>query len=130
MKSIFVVILGGSVATSAFAATWVPVGQTVLRKYYIDSGSLAAGADPARAWVKIDLRRDSTAKVDHALGLWEFRCAIHAVRIASRTNYARDGALVDTEQFTDAPFVDVIPGSIEQAIEAVVCAHGAPRDRR
>ncbi len=48
------------------------------------------------------------------------------MRIASRTNYARNDALLDTEQFTDAQFVGIVPGSIEQAIETMLCARTKP----
>ena len=131
MKRLALALSIGSISTSALAASWMPVGNAVLRKYFVDAKSISGGGiDPVRTWVKIDFRRDPTVKIDHALGVWEFRCQSHEVRITSRTNYARNGALMDTEEFRDAQFSGIVPGSIEQAIEAAVCARPKPAARR
>jgi hypothetical protein len=113
----------GSISTSAFAASWAPVGNAVLRRYFVDTKSITAPEiDPVRTWIKIDYKRDPAAKFDHALGVWEFRCQTREMRIASRTTYAKSGALIETEQFTEAQFSSIVPGSIEQAVETMVCA--------
>jgi len=122
MKRLLLAIWIGSVSTSAFAAGWVPVGNSVLRRYFVDTKSIVApDIDPVSAWVRIDYKRDPAAKFDHALGVWEFRCQSREMRIASRTTYSKKGALIDTEQFSQAQFASIVPGSIEQAVEAMVC---------
>lgn len=129
------VLLLGFVVLCGFAqgASWTRGGP------WLDAGEDSSGSvwyiDPDRsdlsrsiviAWIRVDHSRDRS--IDHywTERLGEIDCAAHTYRILVTTHSDRAGHLSQSDEGgPGSPFVEIIPGSIFEAVSNLACARAS-----
>ncbi len=120
-KRLFVLLLVGQ---SAVASEWVALPDTGADQYFYDNSKLVIKEDDITYWKKVVFKTPQTVKGrEVASGILRERinCAEHTAKQMSYLYYSASGETIDFMSQEDAPATPVIPDTIGDAYDRVLC---------
>jgi hypothetical protein len=102
-----------------FDKGWRFIGQTKTDQIWYDSDrERCTDNGILKAWIK-EMHIGTDLK--YALVLYELKCKTDELRVKSRTEYERDGHVLESDEYQNESWSDVIPDSIGDSIMKTVC---------
>jgi hypothetical protein len=128
-------LLFGFIALCGFARSaswtrlspWLEAGEDAGGSaWYLDPTRSDFSRNPAIAWIRVDHSGDRSISHYWTERLGEIDCAAHSYRILVTTHSDRAGRLSSSDEGgPGSPFVEIVPGSIFEAVANLACAHGS-----
>jgi len=120
-KRLFAMLLASQ---SAMASEWVALPDTGADQYFYDNSKLVIKEDDITYWKKVVFKTPQTVKGrEVASGILRERinCAEHTAKQMSYLYYSASGETIDFMSQEDAPATPVIPDTIGDAYDRVLC---------
>src|ERR1043166_8634128 len=131
-------LLFGFVALCGFArgaswtrvAPWLEAGEDASGSvWYLDPARSAFSRNPILAWIRVDHSHDRSIAHYWTERLGEISCAARTYRILVTTHSDTTGHLSSSDEGgPGSPFVEIIPGSIFEAVANLACARAHPSE--
>ena len=98
---------------------WRNIGQTKTDEIWYDSDKERCTDNGIlKVWIK-EKHKDTDLK--YGLILYELKCKTDELRVKSRTEYQKDGRVLDSDEYPNSSWSDVIPDSMGEEIMKTVC---------
>jgi hypothetical protein len=115
---------------AAVAADWVKVPAPDQNQHWYDRSKLAHEGNSITYWRRVEFRtpqRTKTGTAGSAMYRERIDCRAHTQRTLGYLLYARDGAVIESVHKPDAEAEAVIPDTVGDQYEKLMCALAAER---
>jgi hypothetical protein len=112
---------------SALAADWVRVDAADQNTHYYDRSKLGVDGDEITYWRRVVFRTPQPVKGGAArMAMYRERidCARHTYRTLGYLLYAQDGSVLDNVYTPDATAAPIIPETVGDRFETLMCVFG------
>lgn len=118
-----IIIAAVALAAPAAASDWVPVsGGAGHDAVLVDMQSVETTGSARRAWVQYVNEKVAADRVERSKNFVKVDCNAHTFQILSSVDYAKDGSVIRSAEFSELDGVmRIVPDSVGQLLQGALC---------